>query len=192
MNGVINYSKLVNPAPSWSFHLDNNGDQSDVIILLRSEDDIRARYEGDSSNNENMKIIIPLYDVVNDQVIFWTRSKFVCHQLANIFKCYKDPTQFVFRITRYGERLLTTYNIEAIANNTVKSYEDIYDAWVDKVPSIYQGILVSPYGEDLEDISEIEIDEHKLTPLTCKCCGGSIDKQHMTCKFCGTHYILPK
>lgn len=29
-----------------------------------------------------------------------------------------------------------------------------------------------------------------LTPLTCKCCGGAIDKETLTCKYCKTEYMV--
>jgi len=30
--------------------------------------------------------------------------------------------------------------------------------------------------------------EHKLRPMTCENCGGRIDKDTMTCCYCGTYY----
>jgi hypothetical protein len=30
--------------------------------------------------------------------------------------------------------------------------------------------------------------EHKLTPATCENCGGRVDKDTMTCCYCGTFY----
>lgn len=29
-----------------------------------------------------------------------------------------------------------------------------------------------------------------LTPLTCKCCGGAIDRETLTCKYCKTEYMV--
>ena len=29
-----------------------------------------------------------------------------------------------------------------------------------------------------------------LTPLTCKCCGGAIDRETLTCKYCETEYMV--
>lgn len=31
--------------------------------------------------------------------------------------------------------------------------------------------------------------EHKLTPANCHNCGGRVDKDTMTCCYCGTYYI---
>lgn len=31
-----------------------------------------------------------------------------------------------------------------------------------------------------------------LAPLICKCCGGEIDGETLTCKYCGTKYMIKK
>lgn len=39
-----------------------------------------------------------------------------------------------------------------------------------------------------EYFPKIEVKE--LIPLTCKCCGGAIDKETLTCKYCKIEYII--
>ena len=39
-----------------------------------------------------------------------------------------------------------------------------------------------------EEIPQIK--PEGLTPLTCKCCGGAIDRETLTCKYCKTEYII--
>lgn len=201
------------PTAKWAFRLNNDGDQSDVIMLLRTKEDLRAGQfhyisekgyiECSDSNCEwcnrgirqQAAVFIPVYDIARDRLFFWQRSLHFIHKLNEHFDNYSNFSEVVFKITRHGEyrSITTTFEVQPWAKNTVKSYEEIYDEWHNCIPEFYKNILVSPYEVEIEDQElEIAVTENKLTPLTCRCCGGAIDRKHMICNFCGTHYILPK
>lgn len=74
------------------------------------------------------KLFIPLYDIENDEVVFWDRnSRFEQQLSSDILTKYPDPSQIVFRITRHGKSgdVETKYQISAIAKNTTMSYAAI-------------------------------------------------------------------
>ena len=176
---------------TWNFHLSDDKEYSDVIILLRSSEDIRCKYCKDLNGVDVMKLIVPLYDITNGRLVFWERSRFMINQFDSIFAEYSDLTKFVFRITRHGARYnpFTEYEIHAMARNLGKSYEEIYDEWHSLVPEKYEGVLVCPYGIKAAEL-EITVDDLILTPLICSCCGASLDRKTMACNFCGTHFVL--
>ena len=44
-------------------------------------------------------------------------------------------------------------------------------------------------SKTLEEAIEEHMAMHKLTPASCVNCGGRIDKDTMTCCYCGTYYM---
>ena len=66
------------------------------------------------------------------------------------------------------------------------------------------GVITWDGSEDEEEENEVmvcdvfsdvkeqfpKIKVEGLTPLTCKCCGGAIDRDTLTCKYCETEYMI--
>lgn len=131
------------------FMLRNDKDYADVIFLYRSADDVLIA-DGHYINTPDYtgyvhclgkgcpacgkgirvqhKLFIPLYNITSGQVEFWDRNARFENQLINdVFSRYPNPSDFVFRIKRNGVSgdINTTYEITAVAKNTVKSYNEI-------------------------------------------------------------------
>ena len=209
----VTFIERKDPTSKWEFRLNDDGDWSDVIMLIRTKEDIRAGQfhytpeQGyivcDDDNCEwcnkgirkQSAMFIPMYDIAQNRLFFWRRSLRFIYDLDKHFNVYSDISEIVFKITRHGEpkSFTTTYEVQPWAKNTVKAYEEIYDEWHNRIPKFYKNILVSPYEMDIEDEElTIELASNGLTPLTCKCCGGTIDRHYKICNFCGTHYVLPE
>ena len=131
------------------FLLRNDGDCKDVIFLYRNEADVlvadthyvkSADYSGyvhctgrgcpacGKGLRIQTKLFIPLYDVESGEILFWDRSmQFENQLMQDVFERYPNPSEYVFRITRHGvaRDVNTTYSIQAIAQNTYKSYNEI-------------------------------------------------------------------
>lgn len=69
----------------------------------------------------------------------------------------------------------------------------------DQVSGGYISTLPSDFAvtseiKTIDDIVEEKIEQYKelmrLQALGCKNCGGSINKDTMTCEYCGTSYVL--
>jgi hypothetical protein len=60
--------------------------------------------------------------------------------------------------------------------------------WVADTPSIDATCVDSRSLVD-EVIAKLE-ERVKFKPMTCKCCGGTINREGMFCDFCGTKYKL--
>lgn len=194
------------------FYLAHDKEYEDVIFLLRSRDDVivfpihtiqssgkvrRVLCKGDEcpyckkGENARNAIFVPLYNISKDTVQFWERGlRFTMYKFEYIFKTFDDPTRYVFRVTRNGDLgdNTTTYNVKAIANNTVFSYEEILQKFDIQLPEFYKTII-----EDLDFTEEPEPEpieeEAPYTALICKCCGAPLDAASKRCNFCGTHYI---
>lgn len=146
------------------FLLRNDGDSADVIFLYRNEDDVlvadthyikSADYSGyvhccgigcpacQKGIRVQSKLFIPVFNITENKVQFWDRSmRFEPQLQKDVFENYPEPSNFVFRITRHGAAgsIDTTYQIQAVAKNTYKSYEAILAANGLKNPDYYEQI----------------------------------------------------
>lgn len=131
------------------FLLRNDGDSADVIFLYRNSDDVLVAdthyiksptYSGyahccgigcpacQKNIRVQSKLFIPLYNISEGKIQFWDRSmRFEPQLQKDVFEMYPDPCKYVFRITRHGAAgsIDTTYEIQAVATNTVKSFDAI-------------------------------------------------------------------
>lgn len=154
------------------FMLREDGESKDVIFLYRNVDDVliadthyikSSEYTGychctgrgcpacGKNIRVQTKLFIPLYDVESGEVLFWDRNARFEQQLMNdVLKKYPNPSEFIFRITRNGapNDVNTTYNIMAVAKNTVKSYSPIMAENHFQSPDFYSNICKDiPAGE---------------------------------------------
>lgn len=51
-----------------------------------------------------------------------------------------------------------------------------------------EAIVCDVFSDVKEQLPKIKVEG--LTPLICKCCGGAIDRDTLTCKYCKTEYII--
>lgn len=138
------------------FVLPNDKDYADVIFLYRSVEDVlvadvhyisSASYKGyvhccgngcpacnyQTKDGKGIrldhKIFIPLYNITKGKIEFWDRSTFFEQVLQkSVFGPYPNPSETVFRVTRYGEAGSrdTKYDIRAVGRNVPSmSYEKI-------------------------------------------------------------------
>lgn len=149
---------------SGKFVLKNDGDFADVIFLYQSIKDMlvadvhyikSADYSGYVHCNGGgcpacakgvrvqTKLFVPLYNIAEGKIQFWDRTTSFEPQLhTDVFSKYPNPSEFVFRITRHGapRDVNTTYQIIAVANNTVKQYAEILSENSAKFPDYYENI----------------------------------------------------
>lgn len=89
------------------------------------------------------KLFIPIYNITENEIQFWDRTiNFEPQLYADVFSKYPNPSEYVFRITRQGAArdINTKYQIIAIANNNVKSYDEIVSENNAKFPDYYKNI----------------------------------------------------
>lgn len=146
------------------FILPNDGDFADVIFLYKSAKEVlvadahyvkSADYSGYVHCNGGgcpacvkgirvqNKLFIPIYNITENEIQFWDRTINFEPQLhADVFSKYPNPSEYVFRITRQGAArdINTKYQIIAIANNNVKSYDEIVSENNAKFPDYYKNI----------------------------------------------------
>lgn len=161
---------------SGKFILTDDGDSADVIFLYQSYDDAMkvdchyiksSEYNGYAQHIDHAcpacakglrvqtKLFIPLYVLGADEIQFWDRSiKFQTVIRKSVFNRYANPSEYVFRITRHGvaNDTNTTYEITAIAKNTVMSYNEILAKFNAKMPDYYENICKGYSSEELSRI----------------------------------------
>lgn len=146
------------------FLLRNDGDSADVIFLYRNSDDVlvadthyikSSNYSGyahccgigcpacQKNIRVQSKLFIPMYNISEGKIQFWDRSmRFEPQLQKDVFEMYPDPCKYVFRITRHGAAgsIDTTYEIQAVATNTVKSFDDILSEAKTSYPECYSEV----------------------------------------------------
>lgn len=146
------------------FLLRNDGDSADVIFLYRNSDDVLVadthyikspNYSGyahccgigcpacQKNIRVQSKLFIPMYNISEGKIQFWDRSmRFEPQLQKDVFEMYPDPCKYVFRITRHGAAgsIDTTYEIQAVATNTVKSFDDILADAKTSYPECYSEV----------------------------------------------------
>lgn len=146
------------------FLLRNDGDSADVIFLYRNSDDVLVAdthyiksptYSGyahccgigcpacQKNIRVQSKLFIPLYNISEGKIQFWDRSmRFEPQLQKDVFEMYPDPCRYVFRITRHGAAgsIDTTYEIQAVATNTVKSFDAILAEAKTSYPECYSEV----------------------------------------------------
>ncbi len=146
------------------FILQNDKDYADVIFMYRSVKDVlvadchyvkSADYSGYVHCNGRgcpacakgirvqTKLFIPLYNITAGELQFWDRSARFEPQLhTNVFTHYPNPSEFVFRITREGAAgdINTKYQIIAVGNNNLMSYDEILSKNKITFPDYYEKI----------------------------------------------------
>lgn len=151
------------------FRIVNDGGQADVIFLLRSEEELgvwnahyikSAEYSGYTEccgvgcpacakgvRVQARKVFVPLYNLANGEVEFWDRNyTFLTNVLEpSVFDNYPNPSEYVFRITRTGAANSrdTRYGVQAIAKNTVMSYDQLMAKFNLKCPDFYSNVIKS-------------------------------------------------
>ena len=158
------------------FTLRDNGDSADVIFLYRSPRDclvadthyIKSEdYSGyvhccgrgcpACGNNIRIqtKLFIPMYNITNQAVEFWDRNIRFEHQLnKDVFDKYPNACDYIFRITRHGvaNDVNTTYEIQAIAKNTYKTYDAILAENHISFPEYYETICREVTATELSNM----------------------------------------
>lgn len=146
------------------FHLDNDGDSADVIIMYQKSHDAligdmhyvkSPDYSGyvhclgrgcpvcAKGIRIQTKLFIPFYNINAEEIQFFDRSNYFQPQLFNdVFSKYPNPSEYVFRITRHGMAgsTDTKYSITAIARNTVKTFDQICSEQHATFPEFYSAI----------------------------------------------------
>lgn len=197
------------------FRLKYDGDRADVIFLYRTPDDIVSfpvhnvcdestdgklkrflcKGKGCPLCKKNMKpkdtIFVPIYNIKEDAIQFWERSKLIMYEFDRLFSGTFVGTH-IYRITREGApgNRMTRYNISEVGRNSEAFYySNILDRFNIKFPEYYSTI----FDEDVDFTEEPEptqIEETSpYTALICKGCGAPLDARNKCCNFCGTSYI---
>lgn len=73
----------------------------------------------------------------------------------------------------------------AALNTPIATKEKILDILGDWTVTSTNILPCDTYAYSCMNTREVE---HKLKPVTCVNCGGRIDKDTMTCCYCGTYY----
>lgn len=157
------------------FRLPDDGDSADVIFLYRSIDDVvvcdshyvkSSDYSGyvmcngqhsgcpacDKGIRIQTKLFIPMYNLSTNEVEIWDRNvRFENQLVRDVFNRYPNPSECIFRITRHGRAndINTTYQIQAIGRNTVKSYNDILTSCNIKMPDVILEVSPEKTNQDL-------------------------------------------
>lgn len=149
------------------FILQNDGDTADVIFLYRSPKDVLVAdvhyiksdsYSGyvhccedgcpacENHIRVQTKMFVPMY-VLNingepvGKILFWDRTpRFEPQLQTSVFSKCSDPSEIVWKIIRRGASgdINTRYQITAIANNNIKSYDDVLKENKTKMPDCYE------------------------------------------------------
>lgn len=155
------------------FLLRNDGDHADVIFMYRDTEDVlvadthyvkSSDYSGyvhccgrgcpacGKGIRVQTKLFIPVYNITDGELQFWDRTMRFEHQLnQDVFNKFPNPSEYVFRITRHGVAgdVNTTYEIVAIARNTLKSYSQILADNNATFPEYYSNICRDVNSTDL-------------------------------------------
>lgn len=147
-----------------TFVLRNDGDFADVIFLYRSEKDVLVADTHYIKSDEysgyvhctgrgcpvcakgiriQTKLFIPLYNIKENQIQFFDRTmKFEPQLQQDVFSKYPNPSEYVFRITRRGASgdINTRYEIQAVARNEFKSYDEILQSFDTSFPAHFEHI----------------------------------------------------
>lgn len=158
------------------FLLRNDGDYKDVVFLYQSVNDVliadvhyikSAEYSGychctgrgcpacSHGIRVQTKLFIPIYDIREDEVVFWDRSsRFEQQFMADVINKYANPSEIVFRITRKGEAgsVDTKYTITAIGKNTGSSYSSILASKGILLPDYYSAVCKDYPASKLRDL----------------------------------------
>lgn len=180
------------------FILTDDGDNADVIFLYRSEEDALVADTHYIKSDEysgyvhctkpgcpacakglrvQEKLFIPMYVIGSDEIQFWDRTvRFNNVMRQMVFDRYPNPSEYVFRITRHGVSgdVNTTYEITAVARNTVGSYDQILAKFNAKMPDYYSNVCKDMSSADLarllsasssESVAETyEMPKYHITP----------------------------
>lgn len=180
------------------FLLKNDGDSADVIFMYRSIEDVLVadthyiksdKYNGyvqclgggscpacSKGIRVQPKLFIPVYVLSSEEILFWDRSiRFQQTMENDVFSKFDNPSEFVFRITRRGAAgdINTRYSIQAIAKNTVITYDEILAKCNATMPDYYNTICKDWTAEDYDShltpspSNSIDADmmpEYKLSP----------------------------
>lgn len=149
------------------FMLRNDGDQADVIFLYRNQEDVligdthyikSPDYSGyvhclgnscpacAKNIRIQTKLFIPLYNVTAQELQFWDRStQFENQLMKEVFENYPTPCDYVFRITRHGapRDVNTYYTIQAVAKNTVMSFDQVLQSAGTSFPECFERVCRS-------------------------------------------------
>ena len=158
------------------FLLRNDGDFADVIFLYRSRDDelvgpthyiksedysgyVQCLGKGCPACKKGIrvqtKLFIPLYNIETGEIQFWDRSmRFESQLEQSVFKYFPNPSECVFRITRHGAAgdVNTTYQIQAIGKNTIKSYAQILAENNAKSPDYFDMVCKEFSASELQNM----------------------------------------
>ena len=158
------------------FLLRNDGDFADVIFLYRSRDDelvgpthyiksedysgyVQCLGKGCPACKKGIrvqtKLFIPLYNIETGEIQFWDRSmRFESQLEQSVFKYFPNPSECVFRITRHGAAgdINTTYQIQAIGKNTIKSYAQILAENNAKSPDYFDMVCKEFSASELQNM----------------------------------------
>ncbi len=174
------------------FLLRNDGDYADVIFLYRNRDDELVgdtHYIKSSSYSGYVqcigtncpacrkgirvqtKLFIPLYNLEAGEIQFWDRSMRFEPQLEQqVFKNFFNPSEYVFRITRHGAAgdVNTTYDIQAVARNTSKSYAQILAENNSISPEYYNKVCKDYSAAELQSLlnEDEKSDSSSYTPYS--------------------------
>ena len=159
-----------------SFRLVNDQDYADVIFLYRGTADVlladthyikSSEYNGyvqclekdcpacEKGIRVQTNLFIPMLvlshsdpDFKGPKIQFWDRStKFQAQLMNDVFKNYPNPSEFVFRITRFGvpNDRGTRYSINVLEENQVGSYDSIMANYRISLPDSYE-IICKDYS----------------------------------------------
>lgn len=128
------------------------------------------------------KLFIPLYVVKrgkeavdSDHIEFFDRTvKFDAQLQRDVFHNYPNPSDFIFKIIRHGEpnSIDTNYEIRAVAQNNLISYDEILKKCHITMPEGYEDIIKEVSNSELyemvnnEETSESNqsLPSYKITP----------------------------
>lgn len=158
------------------FMLRNDGDQADVIFLYRNQEDVligdthyvkspdysgyvHCLGNGCPACGKNIriqtKLFIPLYNLTANELQFWDRStQFENQLMKEVFEAYPCPVDYVFRITRHGAArdVNTYYTIQAVARNTVKTFDQILSDANTAFPDCFERVCKSVSGPTMRNM----------------------------------------
>lgn len=110
------------------------------------------------------KLFMPVYNVNEQEIQFFDRSvKFEVQLERDVFTKFPNPSEYVFRLTRHGayQDINTTYQLSAIARNTVMSFDEIMAKFNTRFPDYYN-LVCKEYS-----ISELdELINHSTASVT--------------------------
>lgn len=158
------------------FMLRNDGDQADVIFLYRNQEDVligdthyikspdysgyvHCLGSGCPACAKNIriqtKLFIPVYNLTANELQFWDRStQFENQLMKEVFENYPAPCDYVFRITRHGAArdVNTYYTIQAVARNTVSTFDQILQSANTSFPECFERVCKSVSAPTLKNM----------------------------------------